>query len=146
MKFTITLIFVSLFNMTFAQQKTFSVDWSNFDQSISKDSPDKNSFRSSLNLEYDDVKRQFYFKNHWEAQSAIKDIEIFDVKLVNATSSVLKLINKDGIKENYEYSSGQTYARDISYNYIELNPVIKKGESFQLVKSFTILLTISLFM
>ncbi|HIB36352.1 hypothetical protein, partial [Mesonia sp.] len=74
-------------------------------------------------MKYDQEDEQFYYRKNWKSANPLADVEIFNVELINVTPSILQLINVNDVGEDYEFSSGKSKARNVTYNYIKLNPI-----------------------
>lgn len=131
MKFKITLFLLGCCAWAFAQQKTFSVNWGEWDSSLEVKEV------SGLLLAYDFERKTFLYQNKWKS-GRVSAQGITDVNYTLAPASILKKINISDVPSEIEFELENAKAREESYAVLNLNPVVKRQGSVYLLTSFVL--------
>lgn len=135
MKFKITFLLLGFCVLGFAQQKTFSVNWSAWEPSLREKVNDTG--HSNLSLTYHLETQDFSYEQHWKSGN-VSAGEISNINYVLAPSSVLEKINSSELTESIDFKLENVKARNESYAALTLNPVVKRNGSVYIITSFTL--------
>ncbi|SHH24929.1 type IX secretion system sortase PorU [Winogradskyella jejuensis] len=135
--FTITLLFICFFS--FAQQKQFTINWNgdkNLEAGYAKvvvPSFDENHF--SYNVE-----SGLTYYSEWKESGLVNEtsVNLSNVVYNPISRSELKDLELTTIKSNLDYKLVNTEARGKHSVYFQFNPIVKEGNSYKKVMSFTL--------
>lgn len=142
--FTISFIFISL--IAFGQQKQFTINWNGHRTletaftKIEVPSFDSNHFN------YEAEKGLTYFAE-WNENNTIDETSANLTNVVFSTISVseLKDLDKSVIPSELTFSLKNTNARGKKSVFLEMSPIIKEGNSYKKVTSFSVTYNSGLF-
>ncbi|WP_310554845.1 type IX secretion system sortase PorU [Flavobacterium sp.] len=140
MKKFFTFLVLFLFQFSYSQvNKEFKIDWKDGGFFVSeKSSIDIPHFNSDCFV-YDDLKKTILYSNRFEVSSEIdeKNIAITNMVYEAVAESSLGILNKSYISSSHNISVQNSIARDLIYGVLTLSPIIKEGNSYKRIKSFT---------
>lgn len=100
---------------------------------------------NSANFEFDSFRKQVFFKIKLKQSSEIDEnnLQITNIIYEAITNSELGDLNTQNIPNAINASVKNLLARDIRYSLLTLSPIIKEGNGFKKIKSFSYTVTSS---
>ena len=139
MKKIFPLIFLLFSVLTFSQQKQFKIDWEGSKVLSTSSFKIEIPAFNEANFNYNpDSGLQFI--SQWESSRFVneKSATITNVNYANIFKSELKDIDLKTIPTILKYKFSNSTSRGKNYLYLELSPIIKDGDQYKKIISFTI--------
>ncbi len=138
-KIFLILLFSSF--LTFAQNsKDFSLVWANNSSFVIGDLKYNLPQFESRNFEFDDSKKTIRYSNVIYVDGLVSDADAFLTNVIYETIDVtlLGVLDVSNISTKLDFKSFSSFARDKALLSFSFNPIIKDGNGFKRVKSFTL--------
>ncbi len=143
-KLFLILLFPSF--LSFAQNtKDFSLAWTNNTSFVIGDLKYNLPQFESENFEFDESNKTIKYINAIKVDGLVSEsgVTLNNVVYETIDFSVLGVLNISKISSKLDFKSFSSFARDDAYLSFNFNPIIKEGNSYKRVKSFTLEYTIS---
>jgi hypothetical protein len=138
-KIFLILLFSSV--LTFAQNsKDFSLVWTNNSSFVIGDLKYNLPQFESRNFEFDDSKKTIRYSNVFFVDGLVSEADVVLTNVVYETIdvSLLGVLDVSNISSKLDFKSFSSFARDKALLSFSFNPIIKDGNGFKRVKSFTL--------
>ncbi|WP_066226147.1 type IX secretion system sortase PorU [Formosa haliotis] len=143
MKKTLVFIFLLTVMLGFSQQKQFQIAWEGYetisDGTFAFQVPAFNKDNFDYNLE-DGLK----FVSQWKISSSINETSarLENVSYTTISNAELKGLDVSTIPDELEFKLTKSVARQVTYAFLEVSPIIKDGaNSYKKITSFNLVYT-----